>query len=487
MKVLLANVGAECNAHISHVATLEDFRILYGEDAIDAMHVRDIFEEANIEMIPAVCAALPPNGMVHYDAFQYLSDTILNTIREHLTEIDAIYLQLHGASGVVGLDCVSAEHYVLKEIRKIVGNHMPIAMVMDPHGNVTKELVGYLNICRCYRQSPHIDTVDTQRIVARKLVNLMQNRRPMHPIIKKLPIMVGGERSVSAQEPMRSINEMMDEFEKDERIFSISYHVGYIRHDDDKLGAAVVVVPNTPKDAEYCDEVAVKVSEYAWQHRHEFHFTGNYDEPDLAVQRALSEGKKTTVITDSGDNCGAGGAGQNTIMLKELLKVKTDRSILIAGINDKKAHAFLSTKQKGDFVRFDLGIGEDENSMPVAIAGTIVQIGEQKYGNEKSPSVGKAFIVRVENTNLDVLVMDHNVQYGTMQQFHAAGVEFHDYDIVVVKMGYLDTYLIPETSYHIMALTDGPTIQRSEQIPFKKIYRPMWPLDEMEELEYIEK
>ena len=74
-----------------------------------------------------------------------------------------------------------------------------------------------------------------------------------------------------------------------------------------------------------------------------------------------------------------------------------------------------------------------------------------------------------------------------MEQFHAAGLEFHDYDIVVVKMGYLDTFLIPETAYHMMALSDGPTVQRSERIPFKKIYRPMWPMDEAEELRYIEK
>ena len=73
-----------------------------------------------------------------------------------------------------------------------------------------------------------------------------------------------------------------------------------------------------------------------------------------------------------------------------------------------------------------------------------------------------------------------------MEQFHAAGLKFHDYDIVVVKMGYLDTYLIPETAYHIMALTDGPTIQRSEKIPFKKIHRPMWPMDDVNNLEYIE-
>lgn len=54
-------------------------------------------------------------------------------------------------------------------------------------------------------------------------------------------------------------------------------------------------------------------------------------------------------------------------------------------------------------------------------------------------------------------------------------------------MGYLDTYLIPETAYHTMSLTDGPTIQRSENIPFKRIYRPMWPIDDIDNLSYIER
>lgn len=54
-------------------------------------------------------------------------------------------------------------------------------------------------------------------------------------------------------------------------------------------------------------------------------------------------------------------------------------------------------------------------------------------------------------------------------------------------MGYLDTYLIPETAYHTMSLTDGPTIQRSENIPFKRIYRPMWLIDDIGNLSYIER
>ena len=66
-------------------------------------------------------------------------------------------------------------------------------------------------------------------------------------------------------EPMKSIYRMLDDAEEDPRVFSCSYHIGYIRHDDDKLGAAVVVVPNRPADRDYCEEVVDKISSYAWR------------------------------------------------------------------------------------------------------------------------------------------------------------------------------------------------------------------------------
>ncbi len=488
MKVFVAHLTSECNEHVSHDAELGDFLLLYGDECIDAMNVRDIFEDAGMGIVPSIFASLHPSGVISRDAFEFIADRILGDLKAHLDEIDAIYLQFHGASAVRDLECVSAEHYLTGRIREIVGIHMPIAMVMDPHGNVTSTLVNRLNIVRCYRESPHIDTVETERIVAEKLVDLMQNRRPMHPVMRKLPIMVGGERSVSAMEPVRSINALLDKAEEDPRVFSCSYHVGYIRHDDDKLGAAVVVVPNRPEDREHCEQVAEEVSRYAWSHRHEFTFSGNYGEPDESVRDAVAFDGKTAVITDSGDNCGSGGAGHNTVMLRELLAADLHgKSVLIAGINDPAANDLLCSFKDGDAVSFDLGVNEDELSAPVHIEGVLKVTGDALVGLGQIHRVGTSHIVSIGDTGIDVLVMDRNVQYGTMEQFRGAGVDFHDYDIVVVKMGYLDTYLIPETAYHTMALTDGPTIQRSENIPFKRIYRPMWPIDEMDELEYIDR
>ena len=486
MKVFVAHMTSECNEHVRRDAAIDDFLLLHGEDCIDAMHVRDIFEKNGIGVIPSIFASLHPSGMIEGEAFDYIARAILTELKGHLGEIDAIYLQLHGASGIRGLEGVSGEHYLLKRIREIAGVHIPVALVMDPHGNLTEELASRTNIVRCYRQSPHSDSVETERIVAEKLVDLMKRRRPMRPVVRKIPIMVGGERSVSAMEPMCSINRLLDEAERDPRVFSCSYHVGYIRHDDDKLGAAVAVVPNDPRDESYCVEVAERIARYAWDHRFDFKFSGNYGELNEAVRMAVDFDGRTAVITDSGDNCGAGGAGENTCVLRELLNQDLKgKRVLVAGINDAGACGELAPYGAGDHVSFELGVAMDDLTAPVHIDGTLKGVADAAMGLGQIHVVGPCYVVGIDGTGIDVLVVNRNVQYGTMEQFSYAGVNFHDYDIVVVKMGYLDTYLIPETAFHVMALTDGPTVQRSENISFKRIYRPMWPLDEMDELMFI--
>lgn len=484
-KVLVAGFSAECNEHVEHQADIGEFRILYGQESLDYTQVRDIFEEENVELIPSIIATTSPTGMIRKEAFDYITDRMLNSIRENIGKIDGIYLLWHGASGVVDLPEVSGEHYLIKEIRKITGKYLPISLTMDPHGNVTEDLTKHCNIVRTYRESPHSDAIDTRRIVAKKLINLLNDRRTMKPIIRKIPIMVGGERSISAYEPMKSINRLMDEAEKDTRVFSLSYFVGFLRHDDDKLGAAIVGVPNEAKDIPHMEKVMDDIAEYAWEHRHEFKFRGNYDEPDESVRKAIDFEGKTAVITDSGDNCGAGAQGKNTIILREFLKQDTkDKKILIAGINDHYSHPKFTGKNIGDRLTITIGEEIDESSKSVEVEVELKKIGEAMYGNNHVDGV--VYTVKIIGTNIDVVLMDVNVQYGRMEQYHAAGLEFHDYDIVVVKMGYLDTPLIPETAYHNMALTDGPTIQRSEKLPYKRIARPMWPMDDINELYYID-
>lgn len=480
MKVYIASFTSESNAAVRQLCTIDRYILKYGKDVETAHGIEGIFESAGIETIPYFYAMGHAAGLVDPDAFDFIKNQILKGIREHLDEIDGIYLHLHGASGVKGLPESSGDHVILREVRKLVGDYVPIAVTMDPHGNVTEEFCRYANIVRCYRNSPHTDNIETHQIMARKLIELMGHRAEMgniHPAIRKLPIMLGGERCVSADEPLHTINQKLDEIEQDPRVLSASYHVGYLRHDDDKAGAAVVVVPRREEDQEYCQKIADELGQWVWDHRHDFHFTGIADEPEAALQRAL-EADGMCFLTDSGDNMTSGARGYNTYVLRQCLEV-TDyhgKQILLTPINDPKANACLADKPVGSAVEFDLGVNEDELSAPVHIKGTVTSRGEQHNPNE-TENMGTAVTVKIEGKPVSVTVVGQPIYYTQVAQFEASNINIRDYSLVVVKQGYIFPECKAMADFYIMSLTDGPTNQRTERMTYRRIPRPMYPID----------
>ena len=83
--------------------------------------------------------------------------------------------------------------------------------------------------------------------VCKELLNQIRSPKNIKPVYRKLPLILGGEQSVSLDEPVKTINKHLDELEKDEKILSCSWHVGYLRHDCPEAGCGVVVVPTKEK------------------------------------------------------------------------------------------------------------------------------------------------------------------------------------------------------------------------------------------------
>lgn len=280
MKVMIGEFITESNEHIPHKCNIKDYDIAFGKACIDKMRIKEVFDKHQIDIIPSIYANAGSNGVVEKIAFEYIESTIIKIVKENIHDIDGIFLMLHGASEVETIG--SGDHHILKEIRKIVGPYLPIAVVCDPHGNLEKEYVESTQIIRSYRESPHTDADETMVKVADMLCDLLQNRQNIHSVYRKLPLILGGEQSVSADEPVCSINKYLDELEKDEAIKSASWHVGYIRHDSDVAGCGVVVVPEKESDLAYAEKVADQLADYVWNKRHEFHYTGLTMQPEEA-------------------------------------------------------------------------------------------------------------------------------------------------------------------------------------------------------------
>lgn len=483
MKVLVGEFITESNANIPQKNNLGNYKLLYGDDCLDAMHLREVFEQKGVEPIPAVLADGGASGVIEREAFNYIEHEFVRAARDHIHEIDGMLLMLHGASEVDGLG--SGDHHILQAVRDVVGEYLPIFVVCDPHGNLCETYVKQTTLIRSYRESPHTDSVTTLQKVAGWLCDFLLDRQNIHSVYRKLPLILGGEQSVSTDEPVRSINEYMDKLEEDPRIRSCSWHVGYIRHDTDVAGCGIVVVPRTEADQDYAEQKADELAAYVWDRRHEFHYTGLTAMPDEALKMALEFEGAPAFITDSGDNVTSGATGWNTFILRQVLDLAhaggLKKRVLFANICDPSCYDTLAALPDGSKTHVKLGVGHDEMSAPVELDVTVVSRGPLRgyLHHPHDAHYGDAVVVSVEGIPVDISVATTRQTMCERHQFEAVGLTWDDYDVVVVKQGYIFPELKEAAAFSVMSLTLGATPQDTKIIPFKRIMRPMYPVDEM--------
>lgn len=480
MRILIGGFVAESNAYVDKKTEIQDFMITTGEACADVLYVKDLAKELGVELVPSLVADGRGGGPVTADAFEYILSQFKHHVKKHAHDVDGMFFFFHGASYVEDLEGSSGDHALVREIRKIVGQYMPIACVDDPHGNVSQELADYLNILRTFRHSPHTDRAQAHQTVFRCLVDLVKNRRIIHPSYIKVPILLGGERSVSTDEPLVSINKLLDEIEADPRIMCCSYHIGYLRHDCDKCGAAVCVVPYMPEDKEYADQKAQEIYDFVWARHKDFHFTGYADEPDKALEAMMNTTGGQVFLTDSGDNVTAGASGLNTYVLRQILDLKDykDKNILIAGINDKGLYEKnLQFRKVGEHVEFEVGCNKDELSAATKVKGTIISFGNLHHHYHSLPVVGKCCTVKLDDIPVTLIVETFPVSFAEKYQYDCANVDIDAYNLIVVKQGYLYPELKARAKHFVMSLTHGVTLQRTELLTYKQVMRPIYPLD----------
>ena len=479
MKVLVGLFTCESNANVPLKNEITQFVVDFGENVAKKARVDDVFAKEGVEIIPAIYASAGASGVIKKDCFEYIESCFVKTAKEHLNELDGIWLHLHGASEVEEIG--SGDHHILKSLREVVGPYMPIAVVCDPHGNLTKEYVEGCTIIRSYRESPHTDADQTKKYVAKMLCDFLKDRQNIHAIYRKLPLILGGEQSVSTDEPVASINKYMDEMEKDPRVRSASWHVGYIRHDCPEAGCGIVVVPQNSEDQEYCETKADELAKYVWDRHHEFHYTGLTAEPEEAMKMALECKEKPVMITDSGDNTTSGSTGWNTYVLRQALAKNSDKSFLFANICDPNAFAILNNMEIGESKDISLGMNYDENSTSVNINVTVKAKGYLRgYMMHVHDAVyGHSVLVHINGTNIDVNVASTRQVMCEKHQFDACGIDWDNYDIIIVKQGYAFPEIKEKGKLVIMSLTNGATLQDTARLPFKRIMRPMYPIDKI--------
>lgn len=479
MKVIIGAFAHESNDFCPHKTTRAMFEFYEGQDVLSHLPVADIFQDAGIEIIPTIYADAQSYGPVEEKTYLYFENKILDVVRAH-PDIDGIWMFCHGAMNVENIG--SGEYRLACDIRKIVGENCVISFGMDLHGNIEADFANQVNIFRCYHTAPHTDQVDTYRCTAQALVRYLQNGYKTHCQMRKIPMIFPGEMAATTVDPFKGIIKVMKNMEDhDPKILCASTFIGFAWTDAERTSSTVVVVPSAPEYAEYCSQKADELADLVFSKRTEFDFEMLSLQPQETAVASLYELQPPVCVTDMGDNPTAGTTGGSNVLLKEYLKFNDkEKKVLIAGIFDKKAFDICTAHAIGDTFELTIGMDIDEVTRPVPVTATYQGRHDVLgYTIPTTPPIKRCEGVTISIGSIDVVITDKAYAFTQQVNFHSCALEPVKYDVFVTKFGYIFPELKKMGKSFIMSNTPGESYQMITSFDYKKIKRPIYPIDQI--------
>lgn len=449
--------------------TRADFIVLRGE----AQLVRYPFLNSGslpwdaIDFIPLLHARALPGGVITGECYRELKSEILTEIQAQ--PLDAIYLDLHGAMHVEGLD--DAEGDLVGAVRSLVGERCLIGASMDLHGNVSGRLVSLVDLFSAFRTAPHVDEEETRekvcRLIARCLVESLRPHRAWVPI----PVLLPGEMTSTMSEPGRSLYEGLRDFDDLPGLLDVSLWVGYVWADERRAHATVVATALEPACA---SSAAEAIAQRYWDARREFVFGVPAGSISDCLDWSLQEKAQPILISDSGDNPTAGGVGNLTVSLRALLArpffVSGPRKSLVAGLWDPAAVSMALAAGEG--AEISLRLGQDSDAAhggSLSVAGTV---GGSFSGDAEA---GRQVLFHIGA--ITVILTERRKPFHYLSDFQQLQLDPESFALIIVKIGYLvpDLEALAKRAY--LALTPGAVDQHVTRLAYRKIPRPTFPFD----------
>jgi microcystin degradation protein MlrC len=421
--------------------------------------------------IPTIIGKSLPGGAVTRQAYESLVSKTLDSLKKHLP-YDGLYFDIHGAMSVVGLDDPEGDFIV--RIRKVIGYKTLISTSMDLHGNVSWRLAQNSDLITCYRMAPHEDAMQTKQRAVQNLINRLESGKgkPLYKAYIAVPILLPGEKTSTRIEPGKTLYAAVAPASVQPGITDAAIWIGYAWADEPRNHAVVMV---TGDDKGKVTHTAEQLAQNFWDVRNKFEFVAPTGTLTECLDKAITSPKHPFYISDSGDNPTAGGAGDATWTLAQILarkEFKEDNgpSLIYASIPAPELIKKAIAAGVGNHVEGEAGAAVDHRfAPPVKLSGTVESIvtGDKDAEVEAVIKVG----------SVHVIITQKRKPYHKEIDFTRLGLKPRTVDIVVVKIGYLEPELYAMRADWLLAITPGGVDQNIERLPYHRIQRPMFPLD----------
>jgi microcystin degradation protein MlrC len=388
-------------------------------------------EQYGWELAPILSCGATPSAHVTEDAFERILKAMLDGIKA-AGRLDGVYLDLHGAMVTEHLD--DGEGEVLKRVRRLIGQDVPLVASLDLHANVTPEMMEYSDALIAYRTYPHVDMADTGRASARHLALLLNSKQKFAKAFRELPFLIPISWQCTSDQPNKSIYQALAALEGD-AVPTLSFAPGFPATDFPGCGPTVFAYGRTQADA---DAAANKLA--ALITSHEDDFDGRVYSPDEGVRLAMElaqHAKKPIVIADTQDNPGAGSDSDTTGMLRALVRNNATKAA-IGVIYDPASAKAAHEAGVGATVTLKLG-GKSGIPGDSPYEGTFVveKLSDGKfvapgpYFGGRDMNMGPSAALRIGG--IRVVVSSHKAQLADQSMYRYVGIEPTEQSILVNK------------------------------------------------------
>lgn len=438
----------------------------------------DLADKLGAEVDFAIVANAVPSGTVTREAFESIVESILACVKKGC---DAVLLDLHGAMVAQGYP--DAEGELLKRIRAVLPESVPVIVALDFHANFSSDLIDNATVITGYCTYPHIDVYQTGERAGRTLQAILKKEVEPTILWRRLPMLTHMLRQTPALQPMKDIMDRAMAAEANGEVLNASVFGGFPLADIPHVGLSIVLVVDKSKREQgllLLDEL----SELAWARRDDFIFPAEPLSDSIAAAKQLAEGP--IVLVDHGDNCGAGGTTDVMAVLREVMEQGLE-DVVAGPIWDPAAVEQMIQAGIGADVTLDLGGKTDMPALglagePLKVSGKVVNITDGNY-RVTGPmftgmllSLGRTAVL--ESEGVLIFVSEKPQEPYDTGVFTHAGVDPAAKKYVLIKSRQHFRAGFGPLARHVV-LVGGPGVCSSDYalFPFKKLNRPIYPLD----------
>jgi microcystin degradation protein MlrC len=429
--------------------------------------LRAAVAQGNVELVPLLSAWTASGGPLSRACFDELVGRLVSKL-EKAGPIDGLYLALHGAMCAEGVS--DPDTRIIEAARMVLGDR-PIAVSHDLHANLTHDRVRAANILCAYHTNPHRDHSRAGERAARLLIRTLRGECQPRMAWRSLPMILGGGPNLDFWPPLRALFQRMKQIGQSPGMLDASIFTVHPFNDHPELGWSTLTIADG--DDALAERHADELAEACWKVREQLppDFLDVSDAIDRTRRSKLARKLGCVMFADTSDVVTAGAPGENTRILRALLKEGSDLRSYVP-LRDPEAVELLSRKTLGSRVALEVGGKLDPTrDTPLAIEGILRRFKtERGFRRMAVVDIGRTSLVLTEGPALAF----------QPSMYKTVGLDPLRADIVVVKNYFpFLLYFLPYYRKVYFVKTKGITDWDAvHSLPFDG---PVWPRDAVSE------